>query len=125
MVYCTECGLENEDDASYCTRCGAPLKEGLPRIAYPRRRDEKDEKDEKHEKDEREEKFELMDRDSRNWVAFIGLMVILVGLISLLDSWYDVRWANWDSLWPILVIAFGLWIIWNGLKARERSPRPW
>lgn len=136
MVNCPECGVENEEDASYCTRCGAPLKEGVPRVVYPRRRREKDEKAEKtekaekaekaekKEKDETEEKAELMEGDARNWVAFFGLLIILTGIISLIDAWYGVRWASWDSLWPILVIAVGLWIIWNGLRARTRSPRP-
>ena len=25
MVYCSECGRQNEDDARFCTKCGAPL----------------------------------------------------------------------------------------------------
>ncbi|MEA2090357.1 MAG: zinc-ribbon domain-containing protein [Thermoproteota archaeon] len=25
MVYCTKCGTQNEDDAEYCVKCGAPL----------------------------------------------------------------------------------------------------
>ena len=45
------------DDASYYARCGEPLKEGVPRIIYHRRRGEKDEFDEK------------TDTASRNWVT--------------------------------------------------------
>ena len=96
------------------------MKEGVPRIIYHRRRGEKDEKQEKQEKDEFEEKT---DTASRNWVALFGLLI--VGVISLLDSWYHVWWASWDLLWPLRVIAFGLFILWNVLKARERSPRPY
>lgn len=31
MVYCTECGANNQDDARYCSKCGAAL--GAPREA--------------------------------------------------------------------------------------------
>jgi uncharacterized membrane protein YvbJ len=27
MVYCHNCGAENEDDEDYCSKCGEPLKE--------------------------------------------------------------------------------------------------
>jgi hypothetical protein len=127
MVFCPSCGVENEEDATYCARCGEPLREDAPRVVHPRRRDEKDEideKDEKHEKHEKDEFAEKTDTATRNWVALFGLLIIISGVISLLDSWYHIWWASWDRLWPLLVIAFGLFIIWNVLKARERSPRP-
>jgi len=107
------------EDAPYCARCGEPLKEGVPRIIYRRRREEEDEK---QEKDEFEEKT---DTASRNWVALFGLLIVIAGVISLLDSWYHVWWASWDLLWPLRVIAFGLFILWNVLKPRERSQRPY
>ncbi len=122
MVYCPSCGAENEVDAAYCASCGEPLKEGV-RIVYAGRRGEKDEKGEKYEKHEKDE-LEKTDEAGRNWVVLFGLLIIISGVISLLDSWYHVWWASWDRLWPLLVIAFGLFIVWNVLKARERSPRP-
>lgn len=124
MVFCPSCGSENEEDATYCASCGEPLKEGAPRIIYHRRRGEKDEKSEKHEKHAKDEYDEKSDSASRNWVVLFGLLIVLSGVISLLDSWYHVGWASWDRLWPLLVIALGLFIVWNVLTARERSPRP-
>jgi len=127
MVHCQDCGTLNDDDAKYCTRCGAPLKEGVPYVVQPYRRGEKDEKDEKDEKQEKEEtgeKYETMDADARNWVAFFGILIILAGVISLLEEWHIASWANWDTLWPFIVIVLGLWIVWNGLKARSRFPKP-
>jgi transcription initiation factor TFIIIB Brf1 subunit/transcription initiation factor TFIIB len=84
MVSCPVCGAENEEDASYCARCGESLKEGVPRIIYRWRRGEKDEK---KVKDELEEKT---DTASLNWVTL-----------------------------------FGLFIVRNVLRARERSQRPY
>ena len=124
MVYCPECGVENDDEAVYCTRCGMPLKKEAPRVYYSRRWDEKEEKDEKQEKHEKDEVYEKADEGGRNFGFMVGLLIILAGAISLLDRWYGFSWATWEKLWPILVIAVGLFIIWNGLKARQWSPRP-
>jgi cation transport ATPase len=125
MVFCPSCGVENEEEATYCAWCGEPIKEGVTRTSYYRRRGEKDEKYEKHEKHEKDE-HEKTDTASRNWVALFGLLIVISGVISLLDSWYryQIWWANWDRLWPLLIITFGLFIVWNVLQARERHPRP-
>ena len=125
MVYCRRCGAENEDDTNYCVQCGVPLREDVAPSYYYRRRDEKAEKHEKGEKDEKlekGEKHEKTETEGRNWLALIGLLIIVTGVISLLDSLY--WWVDWDRLWPIPVIILGLFIIWNGIQARKRSPRP-
>lgn len=127
MVYCPVCGAENTEDAVYCIKCGAPLNGESRRVYYSRRRgekDEKDEKDEKHEKDEEDEKFEKAEGERRTWGIIVGLLIIIAGAISLMDSWHVFWWATWDRLWPILIIVIGLFIIWGGLRARRRSPRP-
>jgi hypothetical protein len=91
------------DDPSYCARFGEPLREGVPQIIYHRSRGEKDEKQEKDEFDEK------TDTASRNWVVFFGLLI--VGVISL-------RASGTTSGGPagtgsaILIIAFGLFIVW-------------
>ena len=86
MVFCPSCGVENEEDATYCTRCGKPLREDAPRVVHPRKRDEKDEIDEKHEKHEKDELEEKTDTAARNWVALFGLLIVISGVISLLAS---------------------------------------
>lgn len=130
MVYCPECGTENDDEAVYCTRCGAVLKGEPGRVYYSRRRgekyekDEKDEKEEKHEKHEMEEKYEKSGEEGRTWGIIIGLLILLAGAISLLNQWYVVSWQIRRRLWSLMIIVFGLLIIWGGLRARRRSPRP-
>ena len=132
MVYCPECGAENEEDAPYCTKCGAPLKEGAPRefISWDREekaeKDERPEKYEKVEKYEREEKFEKEEgpekgEEGRSWGILVGLLILIAGVISLAEEWFRY---SWDDLWPLLVIVFGVFIVWRGLRARKLSPRP-
>jgi hypothetical protein len=93
--------------------------EGVPRIIYRRRRGEEDEKQVIFEFNEK------TDSISRNWVALFVLLIVIAGVISLLDSGYHVLWASWDRLWPLLVIVFRLFKMWNVLKARERPQRPY
>jgi hypothetical protein len=54
-----------------------------------------------------EDEFEKSGTASCNWVALFGLLIVIAGVISLLDSWYRVWWASWDQFWLLLVIAFG------------------
>ena len=118
MLYCPDCGAQNEDDADYCIKCGAPLKEGMRRTY---RRDEKDEKEERIEKEEKDQRGEKSEGDARSWGLLIGLLILASGLISLAEDWWGY---TWDSLWPYMIILVGLFIVYNGLKARQKSPRP-
>ena len=65
------------DDASYCARCGEPLREGVPRIIYHRRRGENEEKAEKQEKQEKDEFDEKTDAASRNGIALFIVWNVL------------------------------------------------
>ena len=40
-----------------------------------------------------------------NW---LGLAVIVFGVVFLLGNFGVFRWFNWDTLWPIAVIAIGV-----------------
>jgi uncharacterized membrane protein YvbJ len=99
MVYCSKCGTENSDEAEVCSNCGASLK--TPTFTRARRR-------------RRDDDICFGSTGGMNWFGlFIGIMIILVGITSLLGDTY--WWATWDRLWPIPVILFGLVIIYNTL----------
>ena len=102
MVYCTQCGAENEDDAINCKNCGEPLGEDI-RTRRIRRRKRDDDL--------------CFGSGGGSWIGiFIGLMIILAGLSELLQGTF--WWASWDRLWPLPVILFGLLIVYNSYTKR-------
>ena len=101
MVYCSKCGAENEDDALVCKSCGASLRPTTGRV-YRRRRDD-------------DLCFGTQKGLPIGGIIF-GIIIILVGAISLLERTY--WWASWDRLWPLVIIAFGLLIVANTLYKR-------
>ncbi|UCH56725.1 MAG: hypothetical protein JSV18_05045 [Candidatus Bathyarchaeota archaeon] len=92
MVYCTKCGVENEDDALNCKNCGESLKPR--RVRRYRRRDDD----------------LCFGPRGGSWIGvFIGLLIIVAGVSQLFQGTF--WWASWDRLWPFLVILFGLMIV--------------
>lgn len=99
MVYCTKCGTENEEDAQTCTNCGNDMKP----LAYKHRRKDWDMEDDC-----------FGGRSRTTWPMLIGIFLILLGASTLLDDVY--WWANFDTLWPLFIIAIGVLIITNAMK---------
>ena len=53
-------------------------------------------------------------RDRSSAPIFFGVVIILVGLSSLLEKTYS--WARFDNLWPVIIIAIGLLVVYNAMK---------
>ncbi|MGB8657012.1 MAG: cell wall-active antibiotics response protein LiaF [Candidatus Zixiibacteriota bacterium] len=46
------------------------------------------------------------------WTIFFGVLLIVVGFIALLDSLRLAHfWPVLGRLWPLILIAFGLWLL--------------
>jgi phage shock protein C len=43
--------------------------------------------------------------------AWIGIILILLGIFFLLDNLHLIRWINKDILWPIIIIFVGVWLL--------------
>jgi hypothetical protein len=103
MVYCTNCGTNNADDATICIKCGAPLhgavSEGRTRWGRARY--------------EREYGFYRRDRPLIGII--IGIVVIFIGLSFLLRE-YGIL-VPW---WEILLIILGIYLIVRWLRAWNR-----
>ena len=105
-VHCTKCGTENAEGAQYCTECGAPL--------YPPRA--RHEKYEKQEKAEREMCFGAA-LPTRYFWLIIGLLIVLWGVVQLIEIFFQISL----NLWPLIVIAIGLYIIYRVLSRSQRK----
>lgn len=55
--------------------------------------------------------WHLIGHEFRRWG--FGLLFVLVGVFFLLDNLDVIRGRTWLYLWPLLVIAAGLWIIFR------------
>ena len=63
MAYCPKCGFQNADDATFCNKCGAPLKGPMPPMAGGRDRCEDE-----------------CAGGRRGSSIFWGILVVLIGL---------------------------------------------
>ena len=48
----------------------------------------------------------------------LGFLLLLFGVLMLLDRMHIIYGDVWDYFWPIVVIAFGLSLVF---KSRKRS----
>ena len=109
MVYCTECGFKNLDDAKYCTKCGAVLH------VYREERWEKrlEEWGEGFGKRVEKECFGLR-RGGIIVGLFMGIFIIIVG-ISILVGASIFRW-----IWSFFIIMIGLLITIGALRILQK-----
>ena len=98
MVYCTKCGTKNEEDAVVCVKCGVSLV-ARPAWRRERRRPEK-------------ECFGLPYGGAIVGLI-IGIIIILVGV-----SW--ITGFEWEFLWPLIVIIFGILILAGAVYGLRR-----
>jgi uncharacterized membrane protein YvbJ len=107
MAYCQKCGTKNEDDAVYCSKCGAPLD--------ITRRD--------REKDRCEEEC-AGGKGGRGWAIFWGVIIVLVGLFIIIEvvfknmlhmTMFNSEWYGW-----IVAAVIGLFIVIFGIRVLSR-----
>lgn len=116
MVYCTNCGAKNEDEATNCVGCGTPLQ-----VYSPRKRDwEKEIEIRAEDFGRRAEQFgrrmesECFGLPSGGAIfgLFIGAIIIIFGLQQLL---------GWNiDFGPYAIIIFGLLIVAGAIYGFSR-----
>ena len=118
MTYCSQCGQKNEEDAQFCSKCGATLTETTSR--------------KKNDWDERcEEDCGGGAQGNRGWSIFWGLVIIIVGiwlifevvLKNLANSVQGLEWVNTINFefWWVIIGLFALLIIMTGLRMILRN----
>ena len=107
LVRCTKCGTENKEDARYCVQCGAILRPS--RVVG-----EKSEKSEKYEKTEADACFGPL-RPVRYFWLLVGLLIVLWGVSQLVAVLFAIQL----DIWPFILIALGLYVIYRVLTRRS------
>ena len=107
MPYCPRCGNEVSEEADYCTKCRAPLKEG---VTYRRvsRRDEKDEKDEKNEKGE----------DDKYGPIIGGLIITWLGLLLFMQNQNMISGSDFGGYF---LMGIGVILLFRGILAIQET----
>jgi hypothetical protein len=116
VVYCTNCGTQNNDDAKYCTNCGRNLAVSL---------EERVERGVEEWGDGigRQTKDECFGLPHGGVIAglLIGIIIIIVGLSfvpGLIPP--EIREATEPYFWAIIVIIFGILIVAGALYGLRR-----
>jgi uncharacterized membrane protein YeaQ/YmgE (transglycosylase-associated protein family) len=126
MPYCAKCGNKVEENMTFCSRCGAPLKAESPAQPAPAPVPQKSEKNEKGEKQEKQEKGEKHEKSGGGFIGFLiaGLVLAFLGIIA----YYDVTTGlpNSELLGPAILLVIGIALvvvaIYYVMKARSRNP---
>jgi hypothetical protein len=95
MVYCTECGEENEEGRRFCKKCGARLGARVGRRVY---------------RSEREMCFGVP-MSGYVWGLLLGIIIVAWGASQLLRLDFD--------FWAIFAVAFGGLILWHALRRQQ------
>jgi uncharacterized membrane protein YidH (DUF202 family) len=108
LVYCTKCGTKNEDDATVCINCGALLYgAGTEERHYRRYRRYED------------DYYCYHRRGGAIGVLVFGIIIVIIGFALLLSTTYG-RPIDWNYLWAVIIILFGVWLLARALLWRRR-----
>lgn len=99
MIRCASCGTRNVEDAKFCIQCGRSLQSKEYTV-------------------DRETCFGggPLPRIARFFVLIFGLLLISGGVNELLE-FYRIRF----TLWPFVLIAIGIIVIYWGLSLTKRK----
>jgi len=120
MVYCTKCGIKNEEASVYCVKCGTKL-ESSQEESWDKRVDKWGEEIGKRAGEWGEDFGRRVEKECfglpHGGVIFgllIGMIIILVGVASLTGLELT------QHFWPLLIIVFGLLIAVGALYSLIR-----
>ncbi|MBM4240328.1 MAG: zinc-ribbon domain-containing protein [Euryarchaeota archaeon] len=111
MVYCQKCGMQNEEDAEFCSKCGATLKPDRRR-----RRHRGDACFGQPEERSRDECFGIPHGGLIVGMIF-GAFLIAIGLSTV----FGINLGRWIG--PFIIVVVGLLIIVGAILAFRRRTR--
>ncbi|MGA2572915.1 MAG: zinc ribbon domain-containing protein [Candidatus Methanomethylicaceae archaeon] len=95
MVFCRNCGSQNEDGAAFCKNCGARISPV-------------DSRESRH-----EARMYWRLRVGALWGVAVGILVVAIGLSIA----YNLSFWNW--IWPVFLILVGVIIITSVMMRRR------
>ena len=107
MVYCSKCGTQNDDTATTCSNCGAPLYTVGERYSGSER---------EHYRQVENECFGLPNGGMIVTIV-IGAIIILVGLTLFLQTTYNIN----IDVWPFILVIVGILIVVGAAFRRRRN----
>jgi len=135
MVYCTECGKKNDDDAEFCDKCGIRLdrqeKEDAFKNNVKKIADVIEEKAEKFGKNMEkagkrlETRIDYSFKEFQKWYdtrfniigpliwSFLGLIILrfIIWILAILGDEYTLSGELSDFLYSYILIFFGLMVL--------------
>jgi hypothetical protein len=120
MVYCTNCGTRNDDEATNCVNCGEPIRAFRPGRRdwegdFERRVEDFGERAERFGKQMESECFGLP-HGSTIFGIFFGLLIIIFGL-QMLYGW-DIDIGPFAAIMVGILIVAGTLYGYNQRKTR-------
>ncbi len=52
-----------------------------------------------------------------------GVVLVIVGGTALVEKWFDLDLTWLFELWPVVLIAVGVWLIWAALREKAKAER--
>jgi predicted membrane protein len=59
----------------------------------------------------------------KNSDRFWGAVLISIGTLLLLRN-LDIIWVSFRHVWPLVLVAFGIYLVWRALEGRRELPPP-
>lgn len=56
---------------------------------------------------------------------FISLLLIIIGVVFLLKNLGLITGSTWEIIWPLILIAFGLWLLFKHHRRKVFWNRFW
>ena len=56
-----------------------------------------------------------------------GVILIIIGIVILLSNIRISGWDVWEffaRLWPVILIVWGVWKLYYGIKEKQKAERP-
>ncbi len=61
-----------------------------------------------------------MAKKQRSALAW-GIILIVIGLLFIMENFGVDAWENLFRLWPLILIAWGVWKLYFGIKERKEG----